>query len=178
MSFSKQKPTGAKTVTNTETYNRSRIALVLPQQPPFLFLDSAELNSETLTATYTIKGDEFFLEGHFRNEPIFPASILFEALGQAACLWVLERGPRVLGRPIPSNQIFFASLDGAHVYRKTRPPERLLLEVKLTRFREPLAIFQGRVTTDGGDRVAQIDRLVLVFGEQLPPAEPSTTRVT
>ncbi len=173
--FLEDKINGARSTPATEPYNRDRIALVLPQQPPFLFLDTAELNGEILTATYTIKGDEFFLEGHFRGDPIFPASILFEALGQAACLWVLERGPQALGKPIPSNQLFFASLDGAHVYRKARPQERLSLEVKLTRLREPLAIFQGRVTTAAGDRVAQVDRLVLAFGEQLPTAEPSPT---
>ncbi len=166
---------GVETKPATEAYSRDRIALVLPQQPPFLFLDHAELNGEMLTASYTIKGDESFLEGHFRGDPVFPASILFEALGQAGCLWVLERGPKVLGKPLPSNQVFFAALDGAHVYRKTRPQEKLLFEVTLSHLRDPLAIFRGRVTTAAGDRVAQIDRLVLAFGELPSPADSPAT---
>jgi 3-hydroxyacyl-[acyl-carrier-protein] dehydratase len=171
--FLQEKISGTQAAPTAEVYTRDRIALVLPQQPPFLFLDSAELDGETVKASYTIKGDESFLEGHFRDEPIFPASILFEALGQAACLWMLERAPKVLGKTIPTNHIFFTSLDGAHVYRKMRPLDRLVLETKLNRLREPLAIFQGRVTTADGERVAQIDRLVLAFGEQPPPAEPA-----
>jgi len=52
-----------------------------------------------VNASYTIKGDEFFLEGHFKDEPIFPASIVFEAMGQAAGLWVLENAPAQVGKP-------------------------------------------------------------------------------
>src|SRR5258708_854120 len=79
---------------------------------------------------------ELFLEGNFKDEPIFPASIVFEAMGQAACLWVLEKGPAQLGKEIKSNHVFFASLDGAHFYRKTKPGEKLVFEQKMTKLRE------------------------------------------
>ena len=121
-----------------------------------------------MRARYTVKGTEFFLEGHFKDEPIFPASIVFEAMGQAACLWVLEKAPAQLGKEIKSNHVFFASLDGAHFYRKTRPGDKLEFEQKLVKLREPLAIFEGSVTTNG-ERVAKVERLVLAFGEQLLP---------
>ncbi|HUJ10759.1 MAG TPA: phosphopantetheine-binding protein [Verrucomicrobiae bacterium] len=171
--FLHAKITGAKTEVSSKRYTREHIALVLPQQPPFLFLDDAELNGETLKATYTIKGTESFLEGHFRDEPVFPASIVFEAMGQAACLWVLEKAPILLGKEIKSNRVFFASLDGAHFYRKTRPGEKLEFSQKLVKLREPLAIFEGAVTANG-ERVAKVERLVLAFGEQLLPEEPAT----
>ena len=166
--FLRAKITGEKTETPVRRYSREHIALVLPQQPPFLFLDEAELNGETLKASYTIKGTESFLEGHFKDEPIFPASIVFEAMGQAACLWVLEKVPAQLGKEIQSNRVFFASLDGAHFYRKTKPGERLEFTQKLVKLREPLAIFEGTVTSNG-ERVARVERLVLAFGEQLLP---------
>jgi 3-hydroxyacyl-[acyl-carrier-protein] dehydratase len=166
--FLHAKITGAQTETSTKHYTREHIALVLPQQPPFMFLDTAELNGETLTASYTIKGTESFLEGHFRDEPVFPASIVFEAMGQAACLWLLEKAPAQLGKDIKSNRVFFASLDGAHFYRKTRPGEKLEFTQKLIKLREPLAIFEGAVTSNG-ERVAKVERLVLAFGDQLLP---------
>lgn len=62
--------------------------------------------------------------------------------------------------------MFFASLDGAHFYRKTRPGDKLEFEQKLVKLREPLAIFEGTVTSRG-ERVAKIERLVLAFGEEL-----------
>ena len=169
--FLHAKITGAKTETPVRRYTREHIALVLPQQPPFMFLDDAELNGETIKASYTIKGTESFLEGHFKDEPVFPASIVFEAMGQAACLWVLEKAPTQLGKEIQSNHVFFASLDGAHFYRKTKPGEKLEFIQKLVKLREPLAIFEGTVTSNG-ERVARVERLVLAFGEQLLP-EPA-----
>jgi acyl carrier protein len=166
--FLHDKITGATIEAPPRRFAREQIALVLPQQPPFLFLDEAVLSADGVKANYTIKGDEFFLEGHFKDEPIFPASIVFEAMGQAACLWVLEKGPAQLGKEIKSNQVFFASLDGAHFYRKARPGEKLEFEQKLTKLREPLAIFEGMVTSNG-ERVARVERLVLAFGDQLLP---------
>ena len=172
--FLHAKITGAKIEAPAKRYTREQIALVLPQQPPFLFLDEAAIQEDSLRASYTIKGNEFFLEGHFKDEPIFPASIVFEAMGQAACLWVLEKAPAQLGKPIKSNHVFFASLDGAHFYRKTKPGEKLEFEHKLTKLREPLAVFEGTVTSNG-ERVAKVERLVLAFGEQLLPesADPA-----
>ena len=43
-----------------------------------------------------------------------------------------------------------------------------MFEQKLTKLRDPLAIFEGTVTSNG-DRVAKVERLVLAFGEQLLP---------
>ena len=164
--FLHAKLTGAKIEAPPRRYPIEHIALVLPQQPPFLFLDEAELNGETIKARYAIKGTEFFLEGHFKDEPVFPASIVFEAMGQAACLWLLEKAPAQLGKPIKSNHVFFASLEGAHFYRKARPGETLEFEQRLVKLREPLAIFEGTVTANG-ERVASVERLILAFGEPL-----------
>jgi acyl carrier protein len=171
--FLHNKITGAAAEVPARRFTREQITLVLPQQPPFLFLDEATLSADSVKAGYTIKGDEFFLEGHFKDEPIFPASIVFEAMGQAACLWVLENGPAQLGKAIKSNHVFFASLDGAHFYRKAKPGEKLEFEQKLTKLRDPLAIFEGTVTSNG-ERVAKVDRLVLAFGEQLLPGTAAT----
>jgi hypothetical protein len=89
-------------------------------------------------------------------------------MGQVACLWVLEKAPAEIGKEVKSNQVFFASLDGAHFYRKTKPGDKLQFEQRLVRLREPLAIFEGNVTCNG-ERVAGIEKLVLAFGEQLLP---------
>jgi 3-hydroxyacyl-[acyl-carrier-protein] dehydratase len=171
--YLKDKIAGAQTAPPVKVYSREHIAVVLPQQPPFMFLDEAEMNGDKVTARYLIKGDEFFLAGHFKDEPIFPASIQFEAIGQAACLWVLEKIPTLLGHPIPTNQIFFASLDGARLFRKARPGQQLVIEVKLTKFRDPVAMFQGHITVDG-QRTAQIEQLMLAFGDQIAPEQPAS----
>jgi 3-hydroxymyristoyl/3-hydroxydecanoyl-(acyl carrier protein) dehydratase len=87
-------------------------------------------------------------------------------MGQAACLWVLQKAPAQIGKEIKSNHVFFASIESAHFYRKTKPGDKLEFEQKLVKLREPLAIFEGTVTVRG-ERVAKVERLVLAFGEQL-----------
>jgi acyl carrier protein len=174
--FLRAKITGTTFSTGGKHYNREQIILILPQQPPFLFLDSAELQESSATGRYQIKGDEFFLEGHFKDEPVFPASIVFEAMGQTACLWVLEKAPAQTGKQIISNQVYFASLDGAHFQRKAKPGEQLEFELKLTKLREPLAVFEGTVTSNG-ERVARIERLVLAFGDPLQTEKPAAVEL-
>lgn len=150
-------------------YSVVDIATILPQQPPFLFLDSAEIEGETVRAKYEIKGTEDFLEGHFKGNPVFPASIVFEALGQAACLWILECAPERTGQPLAGNEILFASLDGANFYKKAKPGDVLEFEVQLKRLRAPVGIFAGKVTCKG-DRVAKIDEVMLAFGAEISEA--------
>lgn len=143
-----------------QSFGREDIALLLPQQPPFLFLDSAEVAGERVTAKYHIRGDEHFLEGHFKDQPVFPATIVFEALGQACCLWLLH----TQGAPEDAkNDVVFASMEEAHFHRRARPGDTLEFTVELDRLRAPLAIFRGSVQC-AGKRVAEVRKLMLAFG--------------
>ncbi len=141
-------------------FTREEIALLLPQQPPFLFVDAAEVHDQVIKAQYHIRGDEAFLEGHFKDQPVFPATIVFEALGQAACLWLLH----TQGAPADAkNDVVFASMEEAHFHRRAKPGETLEMTVEIDRLRPPLAIFSGTVAV-GGQRVAEVRRLILAFG--------------
>lgn len=164
-SFIERKISGAEaepesTGAAKQTFTREEIALLLPQQPPFLFLDGGEISGERVLAKYRIKGDEHFLEGHFKDQPVFPATIVFEALGQAACLWLLH----TQGAPEDAkNDVVFASMEEAHFHRRARPGDTLEFTVELERLRAPLAIFRGSVQSNG-KRVAEVRKLMLAFG--------------
>ena len=58
----------------------------LPHREPFLFVDEViEINEKKeIHARKCVKEDEYFLKGHFPNNPIFPGVIIIEALGQAS----------------------------------------------------------------------------------------------
>jgi 3-hydroxymyristoyl/3-hydroxydecanoyl-(acyl carrier protein) dehydratase len=154
--------------TTTKRFTHEEICAILPQQPPFMFLDESEITGDNVVSTYRIRGDEFFLKGHFKDDPVFPASIVFEALGQAACLWVLVNAPSRLGAPLNAGQVLFASMDGAHFYRKTRPGDTLVMKLKLAQLRAPLAIFRGSVWTADNKRVAELEKVALAFGVEAP----------
>ena len=147
-------------------YSRLDIGARLPQQPPFLFLDEAEIDGGIVRAKYKIRGDEFFLEGHFKDNPVMPASLVFEAIGQAACLWVLECAPEQLGSELQNNEVLFASMEEAHFYRRAKPGDVLEMEAEMVRLRAPLGVFRGRATLRG-ERLAQIEHLMLAFGQEV-----------
>ena len=156
----------APAASKVRQYDRMEIVARLPQQPPFLFVDEAQIEGDTVRGKYTVRGDEFFLEGHFKDNPIMPAAIVFEAIGQAACLWVLEAAPAQLHAELKSNEVLFASMEEAHFYRRAKPGDVIELEATLERLRAPLAVFHGNAKIRG-ERLATLGHLVLAFGHEV-----------
>lgn len=55
-----------------------------------LLVDDMEMNGEECTSHYHVRGDEFFLQGHFPGNPIVPGVILCEIMGQSSSILVLD----------------------------------------------------------------------------------------
>jgi 3-hydroxyacyl-[acyl-carrier-protein] dehydratase len=69
----------------------NQIIKLLPYQQPFLFVDALTMiSNEGITGHYTFKENEFFYDGHFKNNPITPGVILTETMAQigVVCLGV------------------------------------------------------------------------------------------
>lgn len=59
------------------------IIKLLPYQIPFLFVDGlSAVSDEGVTGHYTFKKNDYFYEGHFKNNPITPGVILTECMAQ------------------------------------------------------------------------------------------------
>ncbi|MBT8261481.1 MAG: hydroxymyristoyl-ACP dehydratase [Bacteroidia bacterium] len=55
----------------------------LPYSKPFLFVDAIEkLDDNGIAGYYTFHKDEYFYEGHFKDNPITPGVILTECMAQ------------------------------------------------------------------------------------------------
>lgn len=74
--------------------NKDEIMQILPHRDPMLLIEEAESDGETATAKYTVRGDEFFLQGHFPGNPVVPGVILCEMMGQSACVLVAKEGEK------------------------------------------------------------------------------------
>jgi len=145
-----------------KSYGREEILKILPHQPPFYFLDSATVNGEELNARFTPDPDADYLTGHFPGNPVLPASIVFEALGQAASLWVmsrLEEDPRLKG---PVSEVLFGSIESARFRRKVLPGEVVDLHTRVLHVRAPIISFEATAQVDG-EPVATVEELVLIL---------------
>ncbi len=147
-------------------YTKLEVTARLPQQPPFFFLEDAEIDGNIVRSRYIIQGTEAFLEGHFKDNPVMPASLVFEAIGQAACLWVLECAPEQLHMELGHSEVLFASIEEAHFYRRAKPGDTIELEAEMIHLRAPLAVFRGTAKLRG-QRLAQIESLKLAFGPDI-----------
>ena len=60
-----------------------QILELLPYSDPFLFVDDiTELNEDRITGNYTIKENEYYFRGHFKEKPIVPGVIITEIMAQ------------------------------------------------------------------------------------------------
>lgn len=166
------KATGAPAPKRAAFLGFEEIASVLPQQPPFLFLNRASVNDDSAKGEYRVEGSEFFLEGHFKNNPVVPASIMIEALGQLAVLFLLKSESPKVPASVLSEAVFFKSCDGVRCHRICRPGDLFTMEVKLKRIRRPIAIFEGSISV-GDEKAAFAEEIALAFDcEQEPASEP------
>lgn len=143
------------------SHTRNDLIALLPQSPPFLFLDSAVIEEGRADGSYCITGQEAV--GHFAGNPVFPAALMLEALGQLACAWLLghlekERGLEARRRI----QLFFVGVERVKCRRVCIPGDVLSLTIEPEKVREPLAYFRGNITV-GTQKTASCATLALSF---------------
>ena len=68
--------------------NRDEIMKILPHRAPMLLVDEVDIIDGVCVGEYTVRGDEFFLHGHFPGNPVVPGVILCEMMAQSACLLI------------------------------------------------------------------------------------------
>ena len=156
------KAKGEKPPARSKSYRIEEIASLMPHKEPFLFLETAKIDGTEATATYKITGNEYFLEGHFKENPVFPASIMIEALGQLCVFYLLKGEDSSISSKVDPNTIFFTSCDGVKCRRICKPGDKLTMKVKVSRIRHPLACFKGEINVEG-ERTAHAEEIKLAF---------------
>ncbi|MGY3794686.1 3-hydroxyacyl-ACP dehydratase FabZ family protein [Aquimarina sp. 433] len=106
----------------------------LPYQSPFLFVDElSEVNENGIKGYYTLKKDEYFYKGHFKEYPVTPGVILTEIMAQigVVCLGIYLFKETIsedtMGVAMSSNTIDF--------YKPVLPGEKVFVVSKKDYFR-------------------------------------------
>ena len=123
--------------------NREQLKKILPHREPMLLLDECEKAGEDCsTGRYKVRGDEFFLQGHFPGRPIVPGVILCEMMAQSGC--VILSG----GEDAPPNT-FFAKMDGVKFRRPVVPGDTVELKCRLIRRLSGFFVLNGEAYVEG-----------------------------
>jgi 3-hydroxyacyl-[acyl-carrier-protein] dehydratase len=127
-------------------FGRDAIEAIIPHREPFLLIDEVtELNpGEGAAARKTVRGDEWYLGGHFPGRPVMPGVLIVEALAQTGAVAVLSEEEN-LGK-----LALFAGIDDCRFKRIVEPGDVLELRCELERVRGPVGRGKAEARV-GGD---------------------------
>lgn len=122
--------------------NREELKQYLRHREPMLLLDEAEVIDEgRCEARYRIRGDEFFLEGHFPDNPIVPGVILCEIMAQSCALLVKE--------DLPQKSTLYSGIDNVRFKNMVRPGDECRVVATLVHRRGPLVLCHAELSVGG-----------------------------
>ncbi len=122
--------------------NREEIMKIMPHRQEMQLLDDVEAQEGIAVGHYTVRGNEFFLRGHFPGNPIVPGVILCEILAQSACV--------LLKDVMTEGQLaVYTGLNNVKFRSPVKPGDRVETRCRIRRVKHPFYFAEGTVTVDG-----------------------------
>ncbi len=121
--------------------NRDEIKTLLPHREPMLLLDEMDTDGKDARGQYTIRGDEWFLQGHFPGNPVVPGVVLCEMMGQTCAI--------LIGDQLKGKTPLFTGMNKVKFRRSAKPGDTLTLVACITRHNGPFFFTQGQAFIDG-----------------------------
>ena len=122
--------------------DREAIMSILPHRGNMLLIDEAVLEDGEARGKYTVRGDEWFLDGHFPGNPVVPGVILCEILAQSACV-LLDNEMHNGATPC------FTGITSARFKTPVRPGDTIETRCTITKSKTPFYFAAGELSVDG-----------------------------
>ena len=122
--------------------NKEEIMAILPHRGAMLLIEEAVLEDGKARGRYTVRGDEWFLDGHFPGNPIVPGVILCEILAQSACV-LLENDMT------DGCRTYLSGITSARFKTPVKPGDVVETECVITKSKPPFYFASGNVSTGG-----------------------------
>ena len=116
--------------------NQEEIKTILPHRDNMLLLSEVCREGEEAHGKYHVRGDEWFLRGHFPGNPVVPGVILCEILAQSAC--ILLSG-EMTGGKTP----MYTGLNNVRFKSPVKPGDTFETRCRLTRAKPPFYFASG-----------------------------------
>ena len=121
---------------------REELKSVLPHREPMLLVDKSELIGEDKTVSeYTVRGDEFFLQGHFPGDPVVPGVILCEIMAQSSAL--------ITRKYLEGRLAMYAGLDDVRFKKAAHPGDTVHVEAVLVEKKAMFFVIDASATVEG-----------------------------
>ncbi len=116
--------------------DRIELMSILPHREGMLLLDEAENVDGEARGRLRIRGDEWFLQGHFPGNPLVPGVVMCEILAQSVCVLLS-------GEMEPGKTPMYTGLDKVRFKNPVRPGDLFETRCRVTKVKKPFYFAQG-----------------------------------
>lgn len=122
--------------------DREELKAIIPHREPMLLIDCAYLDeNDTAHGFYTVRGDEWFLQGHFPENPILPGVIQCEMAGQTCCV--------LLADSIKGKLPLFTGINKVKFRKTVKPGDKLEFICNFIKQVGSVVFVEGKAFVDG-----------------------------